>query len=239
MLTVDYKLMDIRPGEYVLDLGCGEGRHTFGAWQAGNGHVIALDLDEEAIARTSIGIRDRCRSTAEDRVNAALRGDALNLPFPDATFDRVICAEMLEHVPDDRACVREIVRVLKPGGRLAVSVPRFLPERICWALSDTYHNNPGGHIRIYRASDLRVLLESNGLRFEAMHYKHALHSLYWIMRCLFGADNESAFLPSLYHRLLVWDLMKSPRPVRMLEEALDPLFGKSVVLYFTRDGCAG
>lgn len=217
----------------MLDLGCGEGRHSFGAWRLTEGHIVAVDLDQEAIAKTNAGMRDQCPDR-EGRVKAAVRGDALHLPFADATFDKVICSEMLEHVPDDGACAREIVRVLKPGGRLALSVPRYLPERICWALSEDYRTTPGGHVRIYRASELTRLLVDAGLVFEAFHHRHALHSIYWIMRCAFGANNQNALLPSLYHRFLVWDIMKNPRPVRVLEETLDPLFGKSVVLYFRR-----
>ena len=67
----------------------------------------------------------------------------------------MIASEILEHVPADDAAIAELVRVLKPGGALAVTVPRWLPERICWALSDDYHANEGGHIRIYRADELR------------------------------------------------------------------------------------
>ena len=62
-------------------------------------------------------------------------GDALRLPFPDDTFDRIIASEVLEHVPDDQAALDELFRVLKPGGTLAVTVPAWLPEKICWALS--------------------------------------------------------------------------------------------------------
>ncbi len=83
-------------------------------------------------------------------------GDALALPYADGTFDCVIASEILEHIPDDDAAIAELVRVLKPGGALAVTVPRWLPERICWLLSDEYHANEGGHIRIYRADELRV-----------------------------------------------------------------------------------
>ena len=61
-----------------------------------------------------------------------------------------MASEVLEHIPDDVTAMAEIARVLKPGGRVAVTVPRYGPERICWALSDEYHANEGGHIRIYR-----------------------------------------------------------------------------------------
>src|SRR3712207_8881866 len=52
---------------------------------------------------------------------------------PDASVDRVIASEVLEHIPDDARAMAEIARVLKPGGTVAVTVPRFGPERVCWA----------------------------------------------------------------------------------------------------------
>src|SRR5262249_57115538 len=76
-------------------------------------------------------------------------GDATAMPFPDGSFDVVIAAEVLEHIPADRAALREITRVLAHGGTLAVTVPAWLPERICWRPSDDYHNLPGGHTRIF------------------------------------------------------------------------------------------
>lgn len=83
-----------------------------------------------------------------------MEGDALGLPFPDASFDVVIVSEVMEHIPDDEGVLAEMARVLKPGGRIAVTVPRYGPEKVCWALSDAYHEIEGGHIRIYRADEL-------------------------------------------------------------------------------------
>ena len=89
-------------------------------------------------------------------------GDALSLPYADETFDCVIASEILEHVPQDDAAIAELIRVLKVGGDLAVSVPRWLPERVCWLLSDEYHSNEGGHVRIYRADELRAKIVKAG-----------------------------------------------------------------------------
>src|SRR5207237_1035331 len=83
-----------------------------------------------------------------------------------------IASEVLEHIPEDGAAVAELRRVLKPNGRLAVSVPRWFPERVCWALSDEYHSNPGGHVRIYKTSELRGKLETGGLRVLGGHHAH-------------------------------------------------------------------
>src|SRR3546814_18600443 len=77
--------------------------------------------------------------TAPGSLATAVNGDALQLPFADSTFDRIIASEVLEHVSDDRQSLHEVFRVLKPGGTLAATVPSWLPEKICWALSDEYH----------------------------------------------------------------------------------------------------
>ena len=83
-----------------------------------------------------------------------MEGDALALPFPDESFDVVIISEVMEHIPDDKGVLAEMVRVLKPGGRIAITVPRYGPEKVCWTLSDAYHEVEGGHIRIYKADEL-------------------------------------------------------------------------------------
>jgi SAM-dependent methyltransferase len=159
--------------------------------------------------------------------------DALDLPFPSEHFDRVIAAEILEHLPDDRGAIAEIVRVTRRGGLVAVTVPRRWPEQVCWALSDEYHEVEGGHVRIYRASELRASLEAAGLVFTGSHHAHALHSPYWWLKCAVGVDRETA-LTRAYHRLLVWDMMSRPVLTQVGERLLNPLLGKSVVLYFRR-----
>ena len=123
---------------------------------------------------------------------------------------------------------------LAPGGTLAVTVPRWLPERVCWALSDEYHANEGGHIRIYKADELRAKLEAAGLVFTHQHHAHALHSPFWWIKCAVGVQRDQHPLVRGYHQLLVWDMMKAPAATRIAEKALNPLIGKSVALYFTK-----
>ena len=131
MLTVDYDLLDVRPGMTVLDLGCGEGRHAFEAYRRG-ASVVALDWGVSEVETTKRWLGAIAEAgEAPDRARfEVVRGDLLHLPFPDASVDRVMASEVLEHIPDDAAAIAEIVRVLKPGGRVAVTVPRYGPERI-------------------------------------------------------------------------------------------------------------
>jgi SAM-dependent methyltransferase len=168
-----------------------------------------------------------------------MKGDALALPYDDASFDVLIAAEILEHIVEDSLAMAEIARVVRPGGRVAVTVPRWLPERICWALSADYHNVEGGHVRIYTRAELVAKLRSVGLRSYDQHYAHGLHSPYWWLKCLVGVHDERHVLPRLYHRLLVWDIVRRPPLTRAAEAVLNPLLGKSLVVYLRKAGGAG
>lgn len=235
MLTVDYDRLGIGPGSRVIDVGCGLGRHSYEAYRRG-ADVIAFDQNAEELAEVdtmlqAMGAEGQAPASAKAQV---VVGDALALPYPDDSFDCVIASEILEHIPDDETAIAELARVLAPGGRLAVSVPRWLPERICWLLSDDYHANEGGHIRIYRADELRTKLTSAGLRYTGSHHAHALHSPFWWLKCAVGVENSDHPAVTAYHKLLVWDMMSRPALTRVAEAALNPLVGKSVALYFEK-----
>ncbi|MEA2434630.1 MAG: hypothetical protein QOG54_2087 [Actinomycetota bacterium] len=235
MLTVAYDKLDIRRGDLVLDLGCGEGRHTYEALRRG-AHVVGVDLD----ARVLPDVRAMCvgmaiEGEADPRQTAAFaRGDATKLPFKSGSFDRIIVSEVLEHIPSDERAMQEIARILKPGGLAAVSVPRFWPERVCWALSDDYHSNEGGHVRIYRRTELEGKLTGAGLQPVDVHHAHALHSPYWWLKCAAGVENKQAPLPKLYQRFLEWQITSGSPQVDLFERVLNPVLGKSLVVYATK-----
>lgn len=235
MLTVDFSRFPLAPGDRVLDLGCGAGRHAFECYRRG-AHTVALDRDDEEVRQVASWFA-AMREAGEAPSHAtatAVTGDALALPLPDASLDAVILSEVLEHIPDDKGVLAEAVRVLRPGGRIAVTVPRYGPERVCWALSDAYHEVEGGHIRIYRGDELATRIREAGLVPYGTHHAHSLHSPYWWLKCAFGVDNDTALPVRAYHKLLVWDIMKRPLATRLAERALDPVLGKSLVVYATK-----
>jgi SAM-dependent methyltransferase len=244
VLTIDFDRLSVAPGMWVLDVGCGRGRHSFEALKRGC-NVASLDLDDGSlreVAATTAAMRAAGEiegpgaapgpqaRRAKPAGELPVRGDALKLPFAANSFDRVVASEVLEHLEDDHSAMAEVARVLKPGGLAAVSVPRWWPERICWMLARSYHDNDGGHVRIYKARELVVKLGRTGLSATGSHHAHALHVPYWWMRCVFSASDRAP-LPELYHRLLVWDITVRPRSLRTIERVLDPVMGKSLVVY--------
>ncbi len=232
MLTVELDALGVAAGDRVLDLGCGTGRHAYAALERG-AHVVALDLDPSLLHEVGAMCAALIAEGPAPEGSSAtfLCGDATVLPFADGSFDHVIASEVLEHIPQDSLAIREIARVLRPRGRVAVTVPRWWPERVCWALSDEYHANQGGHVRIYRDRELTDKLTEHGLRSKRAHHAHALHAPYWWLKCASGVRDGDAPLPKLYHRMLVWQIQKRRRSLDLVERALNPLLGKSLVVY--------
>ncbi len=239
MLTVDFGRLPVRPGDRVLDLGCGGGRHAFEAARRG-ARVVALDTDQRELDRVTATFAAMAEAgeLPDGASGRAVTGDATRIPFPDATFDKVIAAEVLEHLPADQVAINEIARVLRPGGMAAVTVPAWLPERICWRLSDDYHTVEGGHIRIFTRRELRTKLTRSGLTVTGQHHAHGLHSPYWWVKCAVGVGNDDHPLASAYHKVLVWDIMRKPALTRYADRALNPVIGKSLVIYADKHATA-
>ena len=237
MLTADLIRLQISEGDALLDLGAGFGRHAFAALRRG-ASVVALDagVDEVKSVRGMFNAMTEVGEVPANSVAEVVRGDVLELPFENKSFDVLICSEVMEHISDDERAMGELARVVKPGGRVAVTVPRTLPERVNWALSDEYHNVPGGHIRIYTRRELEQLLRSSGFIIDGHAYVHGLHSPYWWIKCMVGTTNDQNWVVQKFHALLVWDIMKAPRVTRFLEVVLSPVLGKSLVVYATKTG---
>jgi SAM-dependent methyltransferase len=239
MLTVRFDDLGLREGDLLLDMGCGAGRHAFESFRRG-ARVVAFDYSAAELKDVGglfAAMREAGEAGTEPGAMAVTaNGDALRLPFPDDTFDRIIASEVLEHVSDDQIALHEVFRVLKPGGTVAATVPSWFPEKVCWALSDEYHAPfvEGGHVRIYSKPTLRSRMRTAGLRPGRAHHAHALHSPYWWLKCAVGPTNDEHPLVRAYLKVLIWDIAQT-QPMgtitRWTEKLLNPLLGKSLVVY--------
>lgn len=225
----------------MLDIGCGSGRHLGEASRYNGVTAVGADpnFNDLKAACERLDFIRRC-GEAGDGEQGLTAADITRLPFGDESFHHVICSEVMEHITDHHQAARELVRVLKPGGNLAVSVPRFLPERICWALSKEYSSAKGGHVRIYRKKTITDLFIRQGLvQTGGHHYAHGIHTPFWWLKCLVGPSREDSTPVNFYHRLLTWDIMEKPALTRRLDQLLNPVLGKSMVLYFQKPHAPG
>ena len=233
MQTVRFKNLNLSNDEFLLDMGCGEGRHSIGAYIETQANILGLDLSMKDLKIAQKRLNDFDTSNIKSVCQFG-EADIVSIPLLDSSLDAVICSEVLEHVNSPQESIKELIRVLKPGGVLALSVPRYMPELICWKLSKEYSKTPGGHVRIFKHQQLKKLGINNGLEYQSFHWAHGLHSPYWWLQCLFWKTKETSYIVNLYHKLLVWDLMKKPLLTKIFEAILQPLIGKSLVMYFKK-----
>jgi SAM-dependent methyltransferase len=231
LLTVDLDRLGVARGDRLLDVGCGEGRHCFGALERG-ARVVGLDLDAASLHAAHRPLRARARELSGS--GAVLRGDAFHLPFPDASFDRAICSEVMEHVHDPATAARELASVVRPGGTAAVTVPTATSEHLYLRLGDDYFESPGGHIRIFRPRELAHHLRGAGLRPTGVGFAHGFHTPYWALRSIVGLPrSDRSRLVQLY-RLFLIRATTSRWLDRLEKHVLDWVCPKSLVLYARR-----
>jgi SAM-dependent methyltransferase len=183
---IDPDLLKVRPNGRLLDVGCGVGRHVLELSRLFP-LSVGVDWARYDLLKGAYWFHlMQLEGGANGCVNF-MQGDGSRLPFADSSFDRVVCTEVFEHVSHDRDVMAELVRVLRPGGVIAVSVPDELSERLLWRLSPHYRLAPGGHIRIYSRRAIRQLLTDGGLRPFAVQFRHSLEATYWIAGALLPA----------------------------------------------------
>ena len=233
MLTFNFKKYNLNHNGSMLDVGCGEGRHIFGVMQEyPMMKCVGLDMDDDSLKKAEEGY-SYFESISE--VGAKfIKGSAYSLPFPDNTFDLIVCSEVLEHLHEYNDAVIEINRVLKPGGKFFASVPAFWPEKICWYLSKEYQNQPGGHLRIFDQKKLIHEIESRGFIFLSSEKFHSIHSPYWWLRCFFWKSQEKNLLVKVYKKILERHILKKPRIIDNIDKLMNPIMGKSFSMYFKK-----
>jgi ubiquinone/menaquinone biosynthesis C-methylase UbiE len=233
MLTFNLKKYKFKDDGLMLDVGCGEGRHIFGVMQDyPMMKCIGIDMDKASLNKAEEGY-EYFKSISNAGAEFFI-GSAYSLPFESDSFDLIVCSEVLEHLHEYNDAIKEIHRVLKPGGKFYASVPASWPEKICWYLSKEYQNQPGGHLRIFNQNDLVDEIEGEGFKFLSSERFHSIHSPYWWLRCFFWNSQDANFLVKLYKKLLERHILKKPIILNQIDKLLNPILGKSFSMYFEK-----
>jgi SAM-dependent methyltransferase len=148
IIRAELDRLPLAPGARVLDAGCGSGRTLEDLGRYGEVHGIELDPGAAEVARG--------RGCGEVRI-----GRLEELPWEDGYFDLITCLDVIEHTPDDRATLRELRRVSRPGGFLLVTVPAY---QGLWSMHDVANH----HYRRYSRSRLRAAANDAGWRVRRM-----------------------------------------------------------------------
>ncbi|MHA1361529.1 MAG: class I SAM-dependent methyltransferase [Candidatus Freyarchaeota archaeon] len=233
MLTVKLNLLQILEKDVVLDAGCGAGRHTMEASKWHSSKFVAVDRSLSELKRLKY-VLDLMAEKGELNGNVVLIvGDVLQLPFKDEAFTKIICTEVLEHLHEDVRGMEEMVRVLKNHEEMVVSVPTPYTEHLFGNLSYEYFRTPGGHVRIYKKKELLQKLRKSGLRILYICREHAFHSIFWMLKCLCGLDNQDALIPALWEKLLIFSTQI--KLLKKIENFWNNLFPKSIVVYTRKE----
>jgi SAM-dependent methyltransferase len=229
--SIDPALLDIASTDRVIDLGCGTGRHVLELSKTPC-DIIGADISRNDIraGRYLLEIMRR-RDEVKARVHW-LQTAGERLPFKDGAFDRVICTETLEHVDDEYVLARELVRVLKPGGILAISVPDEYSEKVFWKLSKNYRTHAGGHVRIFGRSEIVRLMRTSGLDPYAVRYRHSLETVYWLSHVAFWSDwGKQGPITSAFRRILDSQRARQSAIITALDDVGNRILPKSIVVY--------
>jgi 2-polyprenyl-3-methyl-5-hydroxy-6-metoxy-1,4-benzoquinol methylase len=206
----------------VLDVGCGDGGiATFCADR--RAHIILADIDKAKVEQAA----NRMANTAARAVDVYVT-DGDPLPLSDGTADRIICTEVLEHVDEPSAFMKELVRVGKPDALYLLAVPDPVSENMQKHLGPPAYFAKPNHIRIFEREAFADLVKSAGLTVEKRYYYGFFWSIWWLLVWQCGLkDMGSPRHPILDNWTRTWAAILESKDGLRIKRVFDRFMPKS------------
>jgi ubiquinone/menaquinone biosynthesis C-methylase UbiE len=166
-------LLELNPqkNDKFLDVGCGDGYYSYLLSQLGTFNITGIDSDSNALKNA----KKQVQSKSVKFVN----GDVTKMPFKTNSFSKLVCSEVLEHLPDDLKGLKEMNRVIKKGGTLCITVPHwnypFFWDPINYILQRSFNTHIKSgfwsgvwnfHVRLYDIDELKKVVKKAGFKIE-------------------------------------------------------------------------
>jgi SAM-dependent methyltransferase len=212
------------PSDIYLDVGCGDGGATMFAARQGC-EVVATDVLPDKIS----ALERKLAAAGAQRYRCVV-SDSNPLPLPDASVTRIVCSEVLEHVPDPNRFLSELMRVGAPGALYLLTVPAPASEAIQRELApDTYWRIPN-HVRVFEHEEFASAITQAGLSVEARHFIGFYNSVWWSLFWSARPSRHEQEPPLLEVWARAWrEVLRHPDGMRV-KRALDRVLPKSQVI---------
>jgi len=214
----------VGPADRVLDVGCGGAHHSQFCLQKG-AHVTFTDIDADVIARVQREFDQFSNGRATGIVS-----DSYPLPVDDGSMTRVIATEVIEHVEDPMAFLRELYRVGQTGALYFLTVPDAISEHMQQGIVPASYFEHPNHIRILDGDQFAKLVVEAGFVIESQKPYGAYWTLWWLFFWNSGVALDNPSHPLLDAWAATWnELLKTPNPEKTIR-ALDRQLPKSQVI---------
>lgn len=215
----------VAPEDVVVDVGCGDGGAAAFCARVG-ARVILADVDAAHLGDAVRRLKDNGAGDIEAHLT-----DANPLPLVNASVTRVICMEVLEHVPDPAKLMEELVRIGQPGALYLLTVPAEVQERIQETLAPPQYFQPPNHVRIFKPQAFEALVRASGLQIEQQFD----YGFYWAVWWTFFWQCSTPLELANQHPLLAswartWALAVDGRDGLVIQRLMNGLMPKNQVI---------
>jgi len=224
---VDFDLLCLTPDSRILDVGCGRGSILLPLWKC---RLFAVGIDKDKNCLVQMKARHPFGSEG-----LLLQCSAEQLSFKNKSFEVIICREVMEHLLNPLEALREFRKVLKPHGRLCITIPYYITEYLFSKLNPSWLSM-SQHRSVFSLNEIKAMIRQSGFDVIQIKRERFFYTYFWFFHCLFRTPHDGTGRPSHNFWLTkilfaFWDLFKSYRICQTVIRVCNQVLPKSIYIY--------